>query len=206
MARRAVETMLLSGVLSIDHSRRYWTANNGNGARFLPVSPLHSPSILSLSISPTHCSSRHRRRWARPPPAVSYDYHHHQYQINARGRSSISISGFRPKRSATQLPESSCHLLVGYYSLRYGATRAASHAPQIAYRILLAITANNETQREGPLQRRHYINTMVACSLGAHWHMIIYSRKCKVRLTSYYSFPFPNDSSFRVKVTNRVLL
>lgn len=124
--RGAFETMLLSGVLFIDHSRRYWTANNGNGARLLPVSPFH--------IAPTHyqyryrlpiCSSPHRRRWTRPPPAASYDlqyHHHHPFSYHCERKKFDFEFKLCLKGSAAQLPESSCHLLVGYYSpkLRHG--------------------------------------------------------------------------------------
>ena len=72
MARRAVETVYYCQVFTL------WTTlddtglrNNGNNARFLQVSPFHSPNTLLISAHPL--SSRHRRRWARPL-AVSYDW------------------------------------------------------------------------------------------------------------------------------------
>jgi hypothetical protein len=153
-ATRSRDCILLSGVHFIDHSRRYWTANNGNDARFLQVSPFHSPNTLLISAHPL--SSRHRRRWARPL-AVSYDWQTLAILLPPAAAYHVNTKvGFyfrlRPERWLRNYQNclATCTSRRRLFPLRCGTTRAATTRFRSRSRLLLAVKANNETQREGP--------------------------------------------------------
>jgi hypothetical protein len=96
--RSSRDCMLLSGVLFIDHSRRYWNANNGNSARFLPVSSFHSPKQITIDIA-HHCPldiavggpDRQPSRTTGSTTAITST-------ISIQEEDTVSISALRPKR------------------------------------------------------------------------------------------------------------
>jgi hypothetical protein len=107
-ATRSRDCMLLSGVLFIDHSRRYWTADNGNGARFLLVSPFHSPPQQIIDIAYYYYC---------PLDIAKGGLDRQQYRTTRTGYQCKRKTRFRfqaqasSQKVATQLPESSYHLL-----------------------------------------------------------------------------------------------